>query len=60
MKLSDIYKDNIEITKLINYLIFSFAKYSEEAAFRLTDNKIVSNIMKNMNKKSTSEGQETE
>lgn len=49
MKLSDIYKDNIEITKMINSLIFQFAKSSEEAAFKLSDNKIVSNLIKRVN-----------
>lgn len=49
MKLSDIYKDNHEITKMINSLIFQFAKSSEEAAFKLSDNKIVSNIIKSVN-----------
>ena len=46
LKLADIYKDNIEFTRMINYLIFSFAKYSDEAANRLRENNIVSNIMK--------------
>lgn len=51
MKLSDVYKDDIAITKMINKLFFAFAKSSDEAAFKLSENKIVTNILKKIRMK---------
>lgn len=48
IKLSELYKDDFEITKMINIIIYQFAKSSEEAALKLCDNKVITNIILNV------------
>jgi hypothetical protein len=51
IKLGEIYKNNKDITRMVNQLIVMFAKELEDAATQISENRIVANILTTVKEK---------